>query len=73
VKDCLEKFGYTTAKSAVKRRILLKKINKKYGLKYLVEAMNLRIKKIPKSQINKRRILRFDLRWIKKSSENTER
>jgi len=66
MKDCLEKFGYTVYKSAVERHALLKRISKKYSFEHLVEAMNLKINKAPKNQINNRRILRADLRWIKK-------
>ena len=66
MKDCLEKFGYTTSKSALERHALLKRINKKYGFEYLLKAMNIKIKRISKSKINEKRILRTDLKWIKK-------
>ena len=70
MKDYLEKFGYTTSKSAIERRAILKRISKNYGFKHLLEVMNLKIKKTSKSQINGIRILRADLRWIKKELIN---
>ena len=66
MKDYLEKFNYTTSRSAAERHAILKKISKKYGFDQLFEVIDLKIKKIPKNQINNVRILRADLKWIKK-------
>jgi len=68
MKDYLEIFGYTTSKSAMERRNLLKRISKKYGFKYLLEVMNLKIKRTSKRQINNIRILRADLKWVEKKN-----
>jgi len=67
MKNYLEKFGYTTSKSAIERHALLERISKKYGFEHLLEVMNLKIKETPKNQIDDIRILRADLKWIKKN------
>jgi hypothetical protein len=66
MKKYLEKFNYTTSKSAIERHAILKRISKKYDFEYLLEIITLKIKRTPPNQINNIRILRADLKWVEK-------
>jgi len=68
MKKYLEKFNYATSKPAIERHAILKRISKKYDFEYLLDIITLKIKRTPPNQINNIRILRADLKWIKKFS-----
>jgi hypothetical protein len=66
MKCCLERFGYLVSKPAIERRAVLKKIDKKYGIKQLLKDLKNKIEGTSKARIEEIRILKNDLKWIEK-------